>query len=96
MNYTIVAYKPNGEDTCRGCVMSTYNSDFFLETFTDPIKAAEKFIELENDPKIDKYEPDWEEIIILFNGKDDLSNNKWFTKLLEAIRLKEQALALME
>lgn len=28
LNYTLVAYKENSDDYCRGCVMARYDSDF--------------------------------------------------------------------
>lgn len=31
MYFTLIAYKPNSEDTCRGCLMASYSSDFILE-----------------------------------------------------------------
>lgn len=38
--YTFVAYRENGVDTCRGCVMGRSDSDFELKTFTDPEMLA--------------------------------------------------------
>ncbi len=38
--YTLVAYRENGVDTCRGCVMGTSDSAFSLEVFTDVDKLV--------------------------------------------------------
>lgn len=35
MNYTIVAYKPDGEDICMGCHMGGWSSDFKLIVSTN-------------------------------------------------------------
>lgn len=38
--YTLVAYRENGVDTCRGCVMGRSDSAFELTVFTDADKLA--------------------------------------------------------
>ncbi len=39
--YTVVAYRPDGVDTCRGCVMNRSSSDFELRCFQDLQAAAQ-------------------------------------------------------
>lgn len=41
MNYTVIAYRESGEDTCRGCVMDRWDSGFDMRTFVDTDRAAE-------------------------------------------------------
>lgn len=36
--YTLIAYKPDSTDTCMGCLMANYSSDF--EGFTSPDASA--------------------------------------------------------
>lgn len=31
-NFMVVAYKPDSTDTCRGCLMASYGSEFILES----------------------------------------------------------------
>lgn len=35
MKYTLIRYKENGEDTCRGCVMDRWHSEFELLEFSN-------------------------------------------------------------
>ena len=39
--YTIVAYRPDGVDTCRNCVMGRSSSDFELRVFRSAEEAAD-------------------------------------------------------
>ena len=39
--YTIVAYRPDGVDTCRGCVMARSSSDFECRAFSSMEEAAQ-------------------------------------------------------
>jgi hypothetical protein len=66
--YTLIAYKPNGSDCCRGCVMSRWNSDFELCTF-------EYIVDLENElfrfhKLTDETEGSYE-LTILVNGIEE-------------------------
>lgn len=38
---TIIAYRADGVDTCRGCVMSTHSSDFRMRVFEEVKEAAD-------------------------------------------------------
>lgn len=40
MHYTIVSYRPNGDDYCRGCHMASSSSDFDLQETEDLEQAA--------------------------------------------------------
>lgn len=44
-NYTLVLYKSDGCNTCRGCVMEQWGSDFSLDTNVDEADAIEKIAE---------------------------------------------------
>lgn len=44
--YTLLAYRPNGVDTCRGCVMGTSDSDFKVQVFTDTQALTEAWAQL--------------------------------------------------
>jgi hypothetical protein len=46
MNYTIIGYKPDSAETCRGCVMERYDSDHVLFLSTDELDFVEKWAEL--------------------------------------------------
>lgn len=38
---TIAAYRPSGVDTCRGCVMDSWDSDFEMKITDDPEQAIQ-------------------------------------------------------
>lgn len=46
MIYTLIAYKENSVDTCRGCVMDTFNSDFAAWSGSDADLLAERWATL--------------------------------------------------
>ena len=42
MNYTLVLYKSDGCNTCRGCVMESWGSDFSLDVDVEESDAIER------------------------------------------------------
>jgi hypothetical protein len=67
--FTLIAYKRDGVDTCRGCVMDSWGADFILETHFSKESLAERWAGLEwkNKHEHDRREPDYE-FDILING----------------------------
>lgn len=94
-NFTIICYKPSSVDVCRGCVMSTYESDFILkcgtkdeilETFADVL-----FKNMNHDHGEDGYET-----TILENGlpvEDELFESLRLTSFEKAIVLNDICIA---
>lgn len=67
---TITAYRSDGIDTCRGCVMSSTSSEFEMEAFEE-VKDAAKFIARfvhENKHNDTRGLCEWQ-IVVLVNGK---------------------------
>ncbi len=42
MNYTVVLYKSDGCNTCRGCIMEQWGSDFSLDTNVAEVDAIKQ------------------------------------------------------
>jgi len=70
MNYTILAYKPDSDDYCMGCVRARYSADFEYRC-TESREEAVKFIieKLKANKKMEFNESGYE-ITILINGKE--------------------------
>ena len=51
ITYTLVGYKPNSEDTCRGCTMATFESDFHFARGLTRAEAAKTLGELWAKPR---------------------------------------------
>ena len=70
--YTIVGYKDNKVDYCRGCYMGSVHSNFDLTVFSNIDEAAQHYAEMEME---DPYQWDrnichyWE-LTVLMNGKE--------------------------
>lgn len=74
-NYTIIAYRPNGVDTCRGCVMGTTGSEIETGFFQDALEAATFAVGFEDRPhEADPSYSAWE-ITLLVDGLDE---NAWW------------------
>lgn len=81
MNYTIIGYMSSGEDTCRGCVMSSWSSDFEIYTTTDREEVVRRMADFNySNLKATRSSGDWE-VTLLFNGIDaksgDLEIEDW-------------------
>jgi hypothetical protein len=76
MRITVIAYRPDGVDTCRGCVMNTWGSEFDLNEFDDFDSAAIDIASRKHDDKYKKAytASDWQ-ITVLINGKVALSDD---------------------
>jgi len=71
--FTLIAYRPNGIDTCRGCLMGQSDSDLEINSYTDIesiAKAIFKYKEI--DKKSDREYCDYD-LTILINGHDRYS-----------------------
>lgn len=69
MNYTIIGYKDNGEDTCRGCVMSRWDSALDIRTSRGPREATKHIAEfLYRNLTKDRYSDGSWEVTVMFNG----------------------------
>ena len=66
--YTLIAYRPNGLDTCRGCEMGRSDSAFFSMATEDRNKLIEKWGALEYQNKYsDRATCHWD-ILLYING----------------------------
>lgn len=71
MNITIIHYRPNGSDYCRGCHMGSSDSDFSIYTAESEDDAAASIANrLEEDSKSDREYCHWESYILL-NGLEE-------------------------
>lgn len=69
--YTLVCYRANGVDTCRGCVMGRSDSDFELRVFTSPEDVAFLWAQkLRENASNGREYCDWD-ITLLIDGKED-------------------------
>lgn len=74
--YTLVAYRANGVDTCRNCVMGQSNSDFELNVFTDAEALAKHWAKHQfNAPHGREYGSF--EYTLLLNGRDEYNDPSW-------------------
>ncbi len=68
--YTLVAYRADGVDFCRNCVMGRSSSDFDLSVFTDAHELAKYWAKHSfNAPRGPEY--DSYEYTLLLNGRDE-------------------------
>jgi hypothetical protein len=67
--FTLIAYKRDGVDTCRGGVMDSWGADFILETYLNKESIAKRWgqIQWKNIHEHDRREPDYD-FDILING----------------------------
>lgn len=71
--FTLIAYRPNGIDTCRGCLMGQSDSDLEINSYTNIesiAKAIFKYKEI--DKKSEREYCDYD-LTILINGHDRYS-----------------------
>jgi hypothetical protein len=74
-NYTIIAYRPDGVDTCRGCVMGRTGSELETGFFGNLLDAATFAIGFENrEGEADLSYAAWE-ITLLADG---LGESEWW------------------
>jgi hypothetical protein len=70
--YTLVAYRENGNDYCRGCHMGSSDSDFGME-FTEDLTHLQnmyaEYLKMDVDAEDDRAVQLWE-LTILVDGKD--------------------------
>ncbi|NDV50369.1 hypothetical protein [Salipiger sp. PrR003] len=74
--YTVLAYRPNGADYCKGCLMGTSDSDFEFEAFESAEEAARYAGEfLFHDQLKTELEVDCYELTFLIDGVEDHERN---------------------
>ncbi|NTF17774.1 hypothetical protein G6L37_05125 [Agrobacterium rubi] len=74
-NYTIIAYRPDAVDTCKGCVMGRTGSDFETGFFKEILEAATFAVGFENRPGEDSLSyASWETMLLV----DGLGENEWW------------------
>jgi hypothetical protein len=68
MILTVIGYKPNSSDYCRGCLMASYGSDFKFGVYPDDREGAVQFaaqmLSYDTDMGEDGYN-----VILLIDGK---------------------------
>lgn len=69
--YSLVAYRPNGVDSCRGCVMARSDSDIALHFFSSQEKLTDAWAQLRLAELGTGYEVSAVEYTLLINGMDD-------------------------
>lgn len=78
MRFTIVCYRSDGDDYCRGCLMSSSSSAFDLhvvETADEAgLRIAQKHFD-DRDPKRDRAVQGWE-VTLLINGGDSYDDDE--------------------
>lgn len=77
MIYSLICYRPDGVDTCRGCVMDRSSSDFeaiVSDNINDIIALWLKKREDEDAHKSERAYGDWETTLLL-NGHCSWTNN---------------------
>jgi hypothetical protein len=67
-HFTIIAYKSDSTDTCMGCLMASWSSDFEMSFATTEEDAAIAWADIE-DKKLEDREGGYE-ITLLINGLD--------------------------
>jgi hypothetical protein len=72
--FTIIAYRPDHVDTCRGCVMDRTGSDFEISFHGSIEDAAAKAAEYESRDRNNLAYGSWE-ITLLVDGEDE---SKWW------------------
>lgn len=77
MIYTLIHYRPNGADYCRGCLMGTSDSEIEIVNFADIEEAAKSIAEKRMiDETSDREYAGWE-TTILIDGYTDANNPLW-------------------
>jgi len=77
--YTLIAYRPNGVDTCRGCEMGKSGSEMFSMTTEDRDRVIEKLADFAfKDRYADRATCTWEILLYinghLFHGYNDVDD----------------------
>lgn len=70
--YTLIAYRENGSDYCRGCHMGSSDSDFgmeFAEDLTQLKSQYAEYLKMDVDGEDDRALQLWE-LTVLVDGKD--------------------------
>jgi hypothetical protein len=65
--YTLIAHKPDGVDTCRGCVMDRWSGQFdrgFTDDIEDIKKEILRYYKMNKDD-LDRFEPSWDVYIYI-------------------------------
>jgi hypothetical protein len=95
--YTVLAYKEDNVDTCRGCVMDRWGSDFQYGVFDTIEEAAQFQFDVGKRAQYEKYERE-HEFTILVNGRecDDDDEERVVDHALTAIWNHYQHLCNME
>lgn len=91
MQFTIIAYKSNGEDSCRGHVMERWGSDFSIRVASglkDAINIMSEYF-LAN-LKTARSQPDWE-VTLLFNGVPGEQLERW--EVEQRVRARAEKMA---
>lgn len=87
MNYTLLAYKPDSDDYCRGCVMARYSADFKWQTSANPAEIVEAAAQLMMENKFMDTSEAGYELTLLENGVEDDTDD-----LLGQARVKAEGL----
>ena len=67
--YTLIAYKPNSSDRCRGCLMASYSSDFEELTTSNPNEIISRLAEiLKRNLQLECNEGGYDPILLFKNG----------------------------
>lgn len=80
--YSLIAYKSNSVDTCRGCVMDRFDSDFELQTTTEESELVARWAQLLKRNRDRTRGEGGFDITLLINGADadlesELAGDDW-------------------
>ncbi len=93
MVITILAYKPDSDDYCRGCHMARYSADFEWKASMDRAMIAEFLSEiLFRNKHLDTNETGYD-TTFLFNGEECGASDAWDTDAIR-VELVEKATTL--
>lgn len=69
MLFTVVAYRPNGVDVCRGCLVAQSDSDFEMFSTTNESEVVECLARYRVEDLTSDYEYSCWEVAVLQNGR---------------------------
>ncbi len=98
MHLTVIAYRPNGDDYCRGCHMGSSDSDFEIYHTVEHDTAAINIARFLCEDKIKALEHDYEiedyEITVLTDGQEpsELGNEVLVEQIMRAAELRAEEL----
>lgn len=73
MFYTLIEYTSSGVDTCRGCIMDRWNSDFDISYFDDREKLIKYYAKKKAEESTRERNTGLIEFTVLINGRNEFN-----------------------